>query len=78
MVRDALWPIMFGLLAGLAGTYYATRILTSFLFQTTPHDPAALVTVVALLGTAACLAAWLPVRRAASVDPVTGLRTEYR
>ena len=70
MIRDAVWPVAFGLVAGLAGTYYATRIITSFLFQTDPHDPATLVTVVALLGIAACLAAWLPARRAASIDPV--------
>ncbi len=76
MIRDAVWPVAFGLVAGLAGTYYATRIITSFLFQTTPHDPATLVTVVALLGIAACLAAWLPARRAASIDPVAALRAE--
>jgi len=76
MVRDAVWPVIFGLLAGVAGTYYATRIITSFLFQTAPHDPATLVAVVALLGAAACLAAWFPATRAASVDPVTALRAE--
>ena len=76
MIRDAVWPVAFGLVAGLAGTYYATRIITSFLFQTDPHDPATLVAVVALLGTAACLAAWLPARRAASIDPVGALRAE--
>jgi putative ABC transport system permease protein len=76
MIRDAVWPVAVGLVAGLAGTYYATRLITSFLFQTTPHDPATLVAVVALLGAAACLAAWLPARRAASVNPVTALRAE--
>jgi len=76
MIRDAVWPVALGLVAGLAGTYYATRIIRSFLFQTDPHDPATLVMVVALLGTAACLAAWLPARRAASIDPVVALRTE--
>ncbi len=76
MLRDAVWPVAFGLIAGLAGTYYATRVIKSFLFQTTPHDPATLVTVVALLGIAASLAAWLPARRAASVDPLTSLRAE--
>jgi putative ABC transport system permease protein len=76
MIRDAVWPVAFGLVAGLAGTYYATRLIASFLFQTTPHDPATLVAVVALLGAAACLAAWLPARRAASVDPVTALRAD--
>lgn len=76
MVRDAVWPVGFGLIAGLAGAYYATRLITSFLFQTAPHDGTTLVAVVALLGAAACLAAWLPARRAASVDPVTALRVE--
>jgi ABC-type antimicrobial peptide transport system permease subunit len=76
MVRDAAWPVAFGLLAGLAGTYYATRLIRSFLFQTAPHDPASLAAVVALLGIAASLAAWLPARRAASVDPLIALRAE--
>jgi putative ABC transport system permease protein len=76
MIRDAVWPVALGLVAGLAGTYYATRLIASFLFQTTPHDPTTLVAVVAVLGAAACLAAWLPARRAASVDPVTALRAD--
>jgi putative ABC transport system permease protein len=76
MIRDAAWPVVLGLVAGLAGTYYATRIIASFLFETTPHDPATLVAVVALLGAAASVAAWLPARRAASVDPLTALRAE--
>jgi hypothetical protein len=76
MVRDAVSPVLFGLLAGLAGTYYATRIIRSFLFETAPHDPATLVAVVGLLAAAACLAAWLPATRAASADPVTALRAE--
>jgi ABC-type antimicrobial peptide transport system permease subunit len=76
MIKDALWPVAFGLAAGLAGTYYATRLITSFLFETAPHDPATLTAVVAVLAAAAGLAAWLPARRAASVDPVTALRAE--
>jgi putative ABC transport system permease protein len=76
MIRDAAWPVALGLVAGLAVTYYATRLIASFLFQTTPHDPTTLVAVVAGLGAAACLAAWLPARRAASVDPVTALRAD--
>jgi putative ABC transport system permease protein len=76
MVRDAVWPVVFGLAAGLAGTYYATRVISSFLFETPPHDPTTLVVVVALLGLAASLAAWLPARRAALVDPVSALRAE--
>ena len=40
------------------------------------HDPATLVGVVMVLGVAAGLAAWLPARRAAAVDPVLALRAE--
>jgi putative ABC transport system permease protein len=76
MVRDAAWPVAFGLAAGLAGTYYATRIITSFLFQTAPHDRLTLVAVVVVLGAAAGVAAWIPARRAASIDPVAALRAE--
>jgi putative ABC transport system permease protein len=76
MVRDAVWPVMFGLLAGLAGAYFATRIIASFLFQITPHDPATLAVVVMLVGAAAFFAAWLPARRAAAVDPASALRAE--
>ena len=76
MIRDAVWPVAIGLLAGSAAAHYATRIIRSFLFQTMPHDPATLAGVAALLGVAACLAAWLPARRAASVDPISALRAE--
>jgi ABC-type lipoprotein release transport system permease subunit len=76
MVRDAAWPVALGLIAGSVCAYYATRIIRGFLFQTAPHDPATLVTVVLLLAVTACLAAWLPARRAASVDPVSALRAE--
>ncbi len=76
MIRDAAWPVALGLVAGLCGTYFATRVISSFLFQTTPHDPATLVAVVILLSVTAGLAAWLPARRAASVDPLSALRAE--
>jgi hypothetical protein len=76
MVQDVFRPVAFGLIAGLACTFYASRIVRSFLFQATPYDPATLVAVVMLLAVAVCLAAWLPARRAASVDPVSALRAE--
>ena len=76
MIKDAVKPVVLGLVAGLAGAYYSTRIITSFLFQTKSYDPPTLFVVVALLATAACLAAWLPPRRAAAVDPVAALRAD--
>ena len=76
MVRDAAWPACAGLAAGMAGAFYATRIIASFLFQTTSHDPATFAAVALLMGAAALVAAWVPARRAALVDPVIALRAE--
>ena len=76
MMRDVATPVVAGLAGGLVSTYYATSVLKSFLFRTTPHDPATLAGVVVVLASAAALAAWLPARRAARVDPVSALRAE--
>ncbi len=75
-LRDAAWPVGLGAVAGLAGSYYATRVIASFLYETPQHDPATLTIVALVLASAGCLAAWLPARRAASIDPVTALRAE--
>ena len=76
MIGGAVRPVIFGLAAGTAGTFYVTRLITRFLFQTDPGDPATLAVVIVMVGAAACLAAWLPARRAASIDPVVALRTD--
>jgi putative ABC transport system permease protein len=76
MVRDAVVPIALGVAAGAAVAYLSTGLIKSFLFRTTPTDPATLVTVAITLASAALLAAWLPARRAARVDPVSALRAD--
>jgi predicted permease len=75
-VRDAAWPVAIGLVTGLAGAFFGTRILASVLFETKPTDPVTFAVVTTLLGSAALVAAWLPARRAARVDPVVALRTD--
>jgi predicted permease len=76
IVQDAAWPVLLGVVAGVCAAYYGTRWIQSFLFDTAPHDAATFVTVAALMVSAALLAAWLPARRAARVDPVVALRAE--
>jgi ABC-type antimicrobial peptide transport system permease subunit len=76
MVRDAAWPLVLGLAIGLVGAYFGTAVVTTFLFHTTPHDPATFVAVAVLMLLTACIAAWLPARRAALVDPVAALRAD--
>ena len=76
MVRDAVWPVALGLVVGVAAAYFATRVIATLLFQTTPHDPVAIAAALGTLGVSAVVAAWVPARRAALVDPVTALRAE--
>lgn len=76
MVRDAAWPVAIGLAVGLAGAWAATRVIATFLFETTPTDVPAFAAATALLAFAALVAVWIPARRAAHVDPVTSLRSE--
>lgn len=65
-----------GIVAGLAGTLMITSGLRSLLFGVGPHDPLTLAGVVLLVGAASLLAAWVPARRAARVEPLELLRTE--
>lgn len=65
-----------GIVAGLAGSVAATRVLRSYLFEVTPTDPAVLAWVAGVLLCASAIAAYVPSRRAAAVDPMVALRTE--
>jgi putative ABC transport system permease protein len=76
MVKDAAAPIAIGIAIGLGGAAMLTQVIATFLFQTTPRDPAAFAAVAVTLAIGATLAAWLPARRAARVDPVVALRNE--
>ena len=72
MVRWALG----GAAVGLVGSWYAARLLRSLLFGVKDHDPSLLLAAVLILLGVACLAAWIPARRAARVDPMVALRYE--
>jgi ABC-type antimicrobial peptide transport system permease subunit len=76
IVLDAAWPVVLGLAIGLAGAAAVTRVIGSFLFETAPTDPLAFVTTAVALAATALMAAWIPARRAAHVDPVKALRAE--
>jgi len=76
IVRDSAIPIVIGVAIGIGGALAATRVIKTFLFETTPTDPVTLAAVAVTLAIAGTLAAWIPARRAARVDPVTALRTE--
>ena len=68
--------ILPGIGIGVAASLGAARVLGHQLWGVSPHDPVALVSVVALLLTVGFLACWVPARRAMRVDPVVALRYE--
>src|ERR1700737_459812 len=65
-----------GVLAGIALAIVLSRVLRTFLFEVQPSDPTTLIVVGALFVGVALLACWVPVRRAAKVDPLEALRYE--
>jgi predicted permease len=76
IVLDAASPVALGLLIGVAGAAAVTRLIASFLFETEPTDPVTFAATAVGLGSTALVAAWIPARRAAHVDPVKALRAE--
>ncbi|HEX5217463.1 MAG TPA: ABC transporter permease [Vicinamibacterales bacterium] len=76
MMRDAAAPIVAGVVAGTGAAWWATKIISAFLFDTTPHDPATFALAAAGLIAAGLVAAWIPARRSARVDPLVALRAD--
>jgi len=76
VLQRSLVPIGAGIVAGIAGSLAASRLLAALLYRVEPGDPAVLGAIVILLGGSAVAACLVPARRAASVDPLVVLRDE--
>jgi putative ABC transport system permease protein len=76
VIRSALGAALFGIIVGLVVAFALTRTIASFLYEVSPTDPATAAGVAAVLFAVTALAAFVPARRAASVDPMTALRNE--
>lgn len=74
--REAAKPVGAGLAAGSAASLLAARLIEKLLYGTRAVDLPVLFLVAALFLAAAVTAAFLPARRAASVDPMEVLRAE--
>jgi predicted permease len=76
MVAQTLLPVAIGLALGLGATRWAAQLVEAQLFAIDTADPVTRTLAALVVLVAATLAAWLPARRAAKVNPVTVLRAE--
>lgn len=65
-----------GLAAGFVVALAGSHLVTSLLFQVSPTDPIALGAACAALCIVAAIAAYIPARRATTIDPVQALRSD--
>ena len=75
VARMCKW-VALGTVAGIVAALLAARSMSAFLFGIAPTDPLTLATAAGALLAMGLLAAYIPARRAAKVDPMVALRYE--
>ena len=76
VVRDSAMVTAIGLVIGIGGAAWSSRLFEGLLFGITPLDRATYAAVAVAFAAIALVAAFIPARRASAVDPVTALRAE--
>jgi predicted permease len=76
IARETGGLLLIGLVAGIAISAGATRLIASRLYGLSAGDPMTFASATAVLAVAAVLATWLPASRATRVDPLVALRFE--
>jgi putative ABC transport system permease protein len=65
-----------GVTIGLGAAWFASRLLTTLLYEVQPNDPSVSSVIALLLVAVTILASYIPARRAAHVDPLETMRAE--
>jgi putative ABC transport system permease protein len=76
MLKEGFWMTGGGLAAGLVAAWVLRRSVATLLFGVSPEDVTTFGGVVLLLAAVSLLAAYVPARRAARIDPAVALRSE--
>ena len=76
VLRGALIQLTLGLAVGIPVALAGSRLLANQLYGVKSNDPVILGLAVVVLAASALLAAFVPARRAATIDPMRALRTE--
>ena len=76
ILRESSKVALAGVAVGAVGAFFVVRVMKSLLFGVSPFDPVSAVAAVLVLLSTAAIAAWIPARRAASIEPMQALRAE--
>ena len=76
VLREALLLVVIGLVVGVLASLALTKTAESLLYELKPNDPLTIALATIVLMVVALVAAYLPARRAARVDPMVALREE--
>jgi putative ABC transport system permease protein len=76
VVRQGSVMVVTGLIVGLAAAVFVTKLLKDFLYRVSAVDPWTYASVAILLLVVGSVAALVPARRAAAVEPMQALREE--
>lgn len=76
ILRDTTRPVLAGLAVGIMVATVATHLMRAILFGVSAFDAVSFAGVSILFFSIAMLAAYVPSRRAARVDPIVALRCE--
>jgi putative ABC transport system permease protein len=74
MMRRTAMPVALGLVFGALLSYWAAQYVGTLLYGLEARDPLTLVVAAVVLAIVSGLAAWLPARQAAIIDPARVLR----
>lgn len=74
VLRQGAMLAVVGIVVGVVGALFLTRLLKGLVFGVSTTDPIAFGGVMGLLIAVALIASWLPARRATRVDPMNVLR----
>jgi ABC-type antimicrobial peptide transport system permease subunit len=76
VLGESVLLVSAGIALGLPSAWAASKLIAAFLYGLTPREPAVYAAVTVLLAVVALVAAYLPARRAARIEPAITLRCD--
>jgi putative ABC transport system permease protein len=76
ILREGGVLLALGLGFGVAGAFFATRVIQGLLFGVAPHDPVTFIGVAGIMAAIGIVACWIPALRASRIDPAITMRSE--